>query len=74
MASSLSTRIWRVCKENGRPLPDLTEGKDEYQDYIIWEAVAHKALKEDEKAEETRKRDEWKHGIPKELEAMRSGN
>lgn len=48
VASPLSTRMWRVCKEANRPWPVFSA--DDVTDYLIMEAVAVKAAKEDEEA------------------------
>lgn len=48
MASSTSTRIWRVHKAAGRPFPKLVE--DDVLDYLLIEAISIKASQEEAKA------------------------
>jgi hypothetical protein len=50
--------MWRVCKEAGRPWPQVAE--DSVIDYMIMEAVAIKVRKEDAQAEKDAKRNEFK--------------
>jgi hypothetical protein len=38
--------MWRVCKEAGRPWPSLSD--DDVIDYMVMEAVALKANKEEQ--------------------------
>lgn len=59
MASTLSTRMWRVYKESGRPFPDLCDG-DDVLDYMLVEALALKANKEDSEAAKEQKIKDWK--------------
>lgn len=58
MASESSTRLWRVYKASGRPWPVVCD--DDVIDYMVMEAVAVKAGKEDEKEREKQKRESWK--------------
>lgn len=51
--------MWRVCKEAGRPWPVLCPD-DDVLDYMIMEAVAIKADKDEEKARKDAERREWK--------------
>lgn len=66
MDSTLATRLWRVCKEAGRPFPQVSD--DDVTDYLVMEAVFIKAMAEQEKhqkeAEEKAKRDAFKKGKP----------
>ena len=57
MASTASTRLWRVCKAAGRPWPQISE--DPVLDYQIMEAVAIKAQQEDADEAAAQKRREW---------------
>lgn len=50
MASTTSTRLWRIHKAAGRPFPQLVE--DDVLDYLITEAVYLKVSHEDEKIRE----------------------
>lgn len=56
--SGAATRLWRICKEAGRPWPVLDD--DDVIDYMIMEAVAIKTSKEDQKAQKKAEFDEWK--------------
>lgn len=58
MASSAATRIWRVCKESGRPFPRLSE--DDVIDYMIVEAVILKAGQEEQEMAKQQSISEWK--------------
>lgn len=59
MESTISTRLWRTCKAANRPFPQLVE--DDVLDYLITEAVAIKASREDRDAhEEAQKEAEMK--------------
>lgn len=55
-------RLWRTNKAANRPFPKISD--DPVIDYLIMEAIALKANKEDreaeEKAREDAKRDAWK--------------
>lgn len=42
--------MWRVCKEAGRPWPVLSD--DDVVDYMVMEAVALKANKDEAEAEQ----------------------
>jgi hypothetical protein len=72
VASESSTRLWRVYKESGRPWPVLAD--DDVIDYMVMEAVAIKAQKEDveaqKKAEKEQEREKWK-GDKSDLEQFR---
>lgn len=58
VASKTATRIWRVCKEAGRSWPVLDD--DDVIDFMIMEAIAVKARKEEEDAEKAAKRRQWR--------------
>lgn len=58
MGSPIATRIWRVCKEAGRPFPHFSD--DDVIDYAIMEAVFFKVRDEDEKERKQAEREEWK--------------
>ncbi len=58
MDSPIATRIWRVCKEAGRPWPVISE--DSVIDYAIMEAVYIKVQTEEREAEKKAQREEWK--------------
>lgn len=72
VASQTSTRVWRTCKEAGRPFPKLSN--DDVTDYMIMEAVTLKGLKEmreaEKEAEENAKRKDWQTN-PKGFEDLR---
>jgi hypothetical protein len=50
--------MWRTCKEAGRPWPVLDD--DPLIDYMIMEAVAVKAAKEEAKAQKEEEQKAWK--------------
>lgn len=50
--------MWRVCKEANRPWPTLCD--DAVIDYMVMEAVAIKAQREDEAARKEAERKEFK--------------
>lgn len=54
MASSISTRLWSVFRDAGRPFPRLTD--DDVLDFVIVEAIRAKV------GEEMRKADNEKQG------------
>jgi hypothetical protein len=58
VASTASTRLWRTCKEAGRPFPKVSE--DDVIDFMVMEAVAVKVNKEDQEAQKKREKEEWK--------------
>jgi hypothetical protein len=62
VASSLSTRLVRVYRESGLPLPKFSD--DDVLDYMVKEAIiiknSHDEKKEREKAENDREREEFK--------------
>lgn len=58
MAGNTATRLWRVCKEAGRPFPNLDE--DDVIDFMITEAVALKVDKEDAAAQKKEETKNWK--------------
>ena len=71
MAGSTATRLWRVCKEAGRPFPSLDE--DDVIDFMITEAVALKVDKEDAAAQKKAEVKDWKadkEGLDKLREAV----
>jgi hypothetical protein len=60
--------MWRAHKASGRPWPILSE--DEVLDYLILEAVAVKASKEDAEAVKQTEVERWKRDTSQ-LEAFR---
>lgn len=58
MGSTTATRLWRVCKEAGRPFPQLDD--DPVIDFQITEAVALKVMKEEEKARKAAEKKQWR--------------
>jgi hypothetical protein len=52
-------RTWRVHKEAGRPYPKVSD--DDVIDYLVVEALALKAGKERQEAEEAAKKQDWKN-------------
>lgn len=58
MASTASTRLWRICKAAGRPFPQISD--DDVTDFMVTEAVTLKVHEEDEKARKEQERKEWK--------------
>lgn len=58
VASTLSTRMWRVHKAAGKPWPVMDD--DPVIDYQIMEAVATKIANEDAKEMKRLKVEEWK--------------
>jgi hypothetical protein len=50
--------MWRACNAAGRPWPILDE--DDVIDYMVLEAVAAKATKMEQDAQEKQKREAWK--------------
>lgn len=50
MGSFLSTRLVRVYKEAGRPLPKFSD--DDVLDYMVTEAIIAKNLEEERKAQD----------------------
>lgn len=58
MASKTASRLWHVCKEAGRPWPQLDD--DDVIDFMVMEAVAITAAKEAKKQEENQERQSWK--------------
>ncbi len=58
MAGTTATRLWRVCKEAGRPFPQLDD--DDVIDFMVMEAVALKVDKEDAKAQKKAEVKDWK--------------
>jgi hypothetical protein len=62
VASTAATRMWRVYKESGRPMPRFSE--DDVIDYMVLEAVMLKARHEDaeaqKEAEKEAARKKWK--------------
>jgi hypothetical protein len=73
VASESSTRLWRVYKEAGRPWPTFCP-EDDVVDYMVMEAVAIKASKEDQeaqkKAQKEKEKEAWKQDFS-ELEEHR---
>jgi hypothetical protein len=58
VAGTTGTRLWRIHKAAGRPWPELCE--DDVIDFMIMEAIALKAAKEDKDAEKSRQVEEFK--------------
>jgi hypothetical protein len=58
VASTASSRYYRTLKEAGRPIPQLHD--DDVIDYCILEAISVKVRKEDEEAEKTVAKSQWK--------------
>lgn len=58
MASTTSSRLWRTCKEAGRPFPKISD--DDVIDFMVMEAVTIKVRKEDEEAQKEQERKKWK--------------
>lgn len=58
--------MWRVYKESGRPWPVLCP-EDDVLDYMVMEAVFLRVQKEDQKALDKQRRDEWKQTEMKRL-------
>jgi hypothetical protein len=50
--------MWRVCQAANRPWPQISP--DDVTDYMVMEAVALKARKEDKEADKKREREEFK--------------
>ena len=70
VASKTATRLWQVHKESGRPWPVLDE--DDVIDFMVMEAIAVKARKEEETAQKQAERKKWqrdKEGLDKLREA-----
>ena len=61
MGSTISTRMWRAHKASGRPWPKMDT--DEVVDYLILEAVAAKAAKEEEEHQKEKERTNWKKDV-----------
>lgn len=66
MASESSTRMWRVCKDAGRPWPIICP-EDDVLDYMVMEAVHLKVQDEEAKA---RKEAERKHQVEETRKAL----
>ena len=58
MASTASSRLWRVYKEAGRPIPAFSD--DDVIDYMVTEAICIKVANEDKQAEKEAKLKNWK--------------
>ena len=58
MASTASTRFWRVYSEAGRPIPRLSD--DDVLDYMTLEALVVKMRGEEKEAEKEAKRNQWR--------------
>jgi hypothetical protein len=71
VSSGSSVRLWRVCKEAGRPWPTVSD--DPVLDYMVMEAVYLKVRKEDEKAAKAAEREEWKKRRKEELKETTRG-
>lgn len=75
VASTTSTRIWRVAKAAGREFPTLVE--DDVLDYLITEAVYLKVARQDEEfrkqAEAEAKRSQFKEESKSDLDKFRGG-
>lgn len=73
MASTISTRIWRVHKEAGIPFPTLTE--DDVMQYLIVEAVMVKVKREEAEAakaaEKEAKKRQWEEEAAERLNRLR---
>ena len=59
MESDSPQRIWRVCKEAGRPVPQFSD--DDVIDYLVLEAVALKVWKQEEEASKKKEKSDWKN-------------
>jgi hypothetical protein len=76
VASSTSTRLWRIHKAAGRPFPQLVE--DDVLDYLITEAVYLRVSHQDEEfrkeAEASAERERFKKEEgPAKLNQFRGG-
>jgi hypothetical protein len=75
VASTTSTRLWRVHKAAGKPFPDFTD--DDVMNYLITEATFIKANREDaeahKKAEHEAKMKQMKEEAKEELKKMFPG-
>jgi hypothetical protein len=60
--------MWRVCRAAGRPWPRLSD--DDVIDYMVMEAVALKAKQQEEDAQKTDQRAQWKREQEKKLREM----
>ena len=69
MASTASTRFWRVNRAAGRPIPRLDD--DDVIDFMVLEAIALKVRHEEAEAEKEQEKKEWKRKTSPALEAMR---
>lgn len=58
MASTHSTRFWRVHKEAGRPIPLFSD--DDVLDYMVLEAIALKVKHEDAQVDKKVEKKQWK--------------
>lgn len=58
--------MWRVCKAAGRSWPVIVPD-DDVLDYMVMEAVAVKAAREDKQDEKQREIERWKQEKIKEL-------
>lgn len=58
MASTAATRIFRVCKETGRPFPKVSD--DDVIDFMVLEAVTLKVMHEDNEEAKKQRKKEWK--------------
>lgn len=70
VASTTATRLWKVCKEAGRPFPVLDD--DPVIDFQITEAVAIKVISDEDKARKQAEKRQWrrdKGGLDKLREA-----
>lgn len=56
--STMALRLWRTCKEAGRPWPVLDD--DDVIDYMIMEAVAVKSTKVEQEAQKREEQKAWK--------------
>lgn len=59
MGSTTADRLWRVCKEAGRPWPVIDE-TDDVIDFMIMEAVTIKINREEKKKAKEREHKEFK--------------
>lgn len=58
MASTASTRFWRVHKAANRPIPRLSD--DDVIDFMVLEAIALKVAKEEDDARKKAEKENWK--------------
>ena len=63
--------MWRVCREAGRPWPVLSD--DDVIDYMVMEAVALRAKKQEENERKAAERERWKQEQQERLKQMTQG-